>query len=214
MEEAEPLMGRVVEIFLRLTAVTGDEYPHLRAAIENYTVLLQQMVHNQAQVKLGTRQDREPFRYSVWERHIATTSRSASQDLAGELSSTPECRSRLRLTGRSQNASILVPNRSVELSGDSALRVISRRRLREFWEVSPEAKAPLEHWYNTTRRASWRNLVDVRETFRHADPVGTCTVFNIKGNDYRLITRISYTRQRVYVRFVLTHAEYDKDKWK
>jgi mRNA interferase HigB len=94
------------------------------------------------------------------------------------------------------------------------LRIISKKRLREFWEKHPDAKAKLEDWYNTTRKAHWRNIADVRATLRHADPVGTCTVFNIKENDYRLITRISYTRQRVCVRDVLTHAEYDKGKWK
>ena len=94
------------------------------------------------------------------------------------------------------------------------MRVIGRRPLREFWDQHPEARAALEDWYNPTRRASWRNFPEVRATFRHADPVGTCTVFNIKGNDYRLITRISYTRQRVYVRFVLTHADYTREKWK
>jgi len=94
------------------------------------------------------------------------------------------------------------------------VRIISKKRLREFWEKHPDARARLEDWYTITRKANWRHLADVRATFRHADPVGTCTVFNIKGNEYRLITRISYTRQRVYVRYVLTHAEYDKGKWK
>jgi len=94
------------------------------------------------------------------------------------------------------------------------VRIISKRRLREFWEKHPDARARLEDWYAITRKTNWRHLADVRATFRHADPVGTCTVFNIKGNQYRLITRISYTRQRVYVRSVLTHAEYDKGKWK
>jgi len=94
------------------------------------------------------------------------------------------------------------------------LRVISKKRLREFREQHPDAQTKLEGWYNAARKAYWRNLADVRATFRHADPVGTCTVFNIKGNDYRLITRISDTRQRVYERSVLTHAEYDKGTWK
>lgn len=94
------------------------------------------------------------------------------------------------------------------------MRIISKRKLREFWEVHPDAKDPLLDWYNITRKATWRNLADVRASFRHADPVGDCTVFNIKGNDYRLITVIRYKSQRVYTLYVLTHKEYDKEKWK
>ena len=94
------------------------------------------------------------------------------------------------------------------------MRIISKRKLREFWEKHPDAKDPLLDWYNVTRKASWQNLADARESFRHADPVGDCTVFNIKGNDYRVITRIRYQAQRVYTLHVLTHKEYDKEKWK
>ena len=58
------------------------------------------------------------------------------------------------------------------------------------------------------------SLAEVRATFRHADQVGTCMVFNIKGNDYRLITKIDYAYQKVFIKYVLTHPEYDKGKWK
>ncbi|HEX5084024.1 MAG TPA: type II toxin-antitoxin system HigB family toxin [Blastocatellia bacterium] len=94
------------------------------------------------------------------------------------------------------------------------MRIISKRKLREFWEKHPGAKDPLLDWYNVTRRASWQNLADTRESFRHADPVGDCTVFNIKGNDYRLITMVKYQAQKVYTLHVLTHKEYDKGRWK
>jgi mRNA interferase HigB len=94
------------------------------------------------------------------------------------------------------------------------VRIISKRKLREFWEKHPDAKEPLLDWYNVTRKATWQNLAEVRESFRHADPVGDCTVFNIKGNDYRLITAIRYKGQRVYTLHVLTHGEYNKEKWK
>jgi mRNA interferase HigB len=87
------------------------------------------------------------------------------------------------------------------------VRVISKKRLREFWEKHPDSPAPLEEWYKLTRKAAWRNLAEVRATFRHADPVGTCTVFNIKGNDYRLITKIDYGYQKVFIKFVLTRPE-------
>lgn len=94
------------------------------------------------------------------------------------------------------------------------MRIISKRKLREFWENRPDAKEPLLDWYNVALKSSWQNLAEVRESFRHADPVGDCTVFNIKGNDYRLITVIKYRAQRVYALYVLTHKEYDKEKWK
>jgi len=94
------------------------------------------------------------------------------------------------------------------------MRIISKKRLAEFWATHPDAKEPLLAWHQITKKASWNNLAEARQDFRHADPVGTCTVFNIKGNDYRLITKIFYARKRVLIRFVLTHKEYDKGTWK
>lgn len=94
------------------------------------------------------------------------------------------------------------------------MRIISKRRLREFWEKHPEAEGPLLHWYRVTKKADWKNLPDVRADFRHADPVGTCTVFNIKGNDYRLIAGVRYEMQRVFVLKVMTHKQYDAEDWK
>jgi mRNA interferase HigB len=70
------------------------------------------------------------------------------------------------------------------------------------------------HWYHVAKLARWTNLADVREDFRHADGVEMFTVFNIAGNKFRLIAVIKYRWQVVYIRYVLTHAEYDKEKWK
>jgi mRNA interferase HigB len=94
------------------------------------------------------------------------------------------------------------------------LRIISKKALRDFWDKHPEAKGPLEQWYKVASRAAWRSLSEVKLTYPHADKVGECTVFNIKGNDYRLVVWIIYSIQRVYIRHVLTHAEYDKEGWK
>jgi mRNA interferase HigB len=69
-------------------------------------------------------------------------------------------------------------------------------------------------WYNVARKATWRNLSEVRQTFRHADVVGEKTVFNIKGSDYRLIVHIRYQVGIVYIKQLLTHAEYDRGTWK
>ncbi|MBS1788088.1 MAG: type II toxin-antitoxin system HigB family toxin [Acidobacteria bacterium] len=94
------------------------------------------------------------------------------------------------------------------------MRIISRKALRGFWELYPDAEQPLEDWFRITKHAFWLNLAQTRRDFPHADSVGDCTVFNIGGNKYRLITKIRYNKQRVYITHVLTHKEYDKEKWK
>lgn len=94
------------------------------------------------------------------------------------------------------------------------MRIISKRKLREFWKRFPDAKEPLLRWYNNTLGASWNSLADVRRMFSHADKVGTCIVFNIAGNKYRLICYINFQSQIVYTLHVLTHAEYDRGEWK
>lgn len=82
--------------------------------------------------------------------------------------------------------------------------------LRAFWERQPDAQQPLEDWYRIARNANWSNLAETHSQYPHADLAGTCTIFNIGGNKYRLVTKINYRWKMVYVRFVLTHAEYDK----
>jgi len=70
------------------------------------------------------------------------------------------------------------------------------------------------NWYRITRSANWRNLADVRTDFAHADVVGRRTVFNIHGNDYRLIARVNFRTRKVLVLYILTHADYIKGAWK
>jgi mRNA interferase HigB len=94
------------------------------------------------------------------------------------------------------------------------MHVISKKRLREFWEERPRAQAPLEAWYQVTKNAEWKTFADVHETFNTADQVGKFTVFDIGGNKFRLIAVIHFNRGKVFVRHVLTHAEYDEGKWK
>lgn len=99
------------------------------------------------------------------------------------------------------------------------MRVIARKRLREFARRHPDAAEPLQKWYRLFREAEWGNLQDVRRVYPHADTVtvasgSTVTVFNLCGNKYRLIAAIHYNRQRVYVLRLLRHAEYSKDLWK
>jgi mRNA interferase HigB len=78
----------------------------------------------------------------------------------------------------------------------------------------PDLGIALDVWLDAANDATWKSIVDVKKTYPHADAVGSCTVFNIKGNKYRLITKIDYSTQTVQVKRVLTHAEYDKEKWK
>jgi mRNA interferase HigB len=92
--------------------------------------------------------------------------------------------------------------------------VISRKRLKECWERHPQAEVPLRAWFQVASKAEWQHIADVRRDFPHADAVGRWTVFNIGGNDYRLVVEIAYMTHKVYVRFVGTHQEYDKGRWK
>jgi mRNA interferase HigB len=99
------------------------------------------------------------------------------------------------------------------------MRIISRKRLREFAQRYPDAAEALEKWHRVFREARWRNIQEVRRVYPHADSVtvasgNTVTVFNVCGNKYRLIVAIHYNRQRVYVLRLLRHADYSKDLWK
>ncbi len=94
------------------------------------------------------------------------------------------------------------------------MHVISRKALRAFCAKHPEAQVPLEAWYRIAKHAEWQTFADVRSIYSSADQVGKFTVFNIGGNKYRLVVVIHFDRGRIYIRHVLTHAEYDKDDWK
>jgi mRNA interferase HigB len=94
------------------------------------------------------------------------------------------------------------------------MNIISKVPLVKFWEKHPAAKTALDSWYKISKKARWKNLVDAKNDFPHADLVGVCTIFNIGGNKYRLITKISYRTQKIFIRFVLTHREYDKGIYK
>jgi mRNA interferase HigB len=99
------------------------------------------------------------------------------------------------------------------------MRIITRKRLRDFAKRYTDAAGPLAVWTRVVQAARWRNLDELRVTYPHADNVSVysgreATVFNIKGNHYRLITAIHYDRQRVYVMRFMTHAQCNKDRWK
>ena len=94
------------------------------------------------------------------------------------------------------------------------MHVISKKKLREFWERYPKARLPLEAWYQIAKRAKWATFAELRQTFGAADRVGRFVVFDIGGNKFRLIAAIHFNRGKLFVRHVLTHPEYDEGKWK
>ena len=90
------------------------------------------------------------------------------------------------------------------------MRIIAKRTLREFWERHANAEQPLLAWYREVLKEDWDMPAKVKVKYRSPSIVGgDRVVFNIKGNDYRLVVRISYPARIVYVRFIGTHAEYD-----
>jgi mRNA interferase HigB len=94
------------------------------------------------------------------------------------------------------------------------MRVISRRTLRLFWEMHPTARPGLLMWYERMTKGDFSTFNILRQTFPSADLVGNFVVFNIAGNNFRLITYFDFEDQMVFIRDVLTHAEYDKENWK
>ncbi len=91
------------------------------------------------------------------------------------------------------------------------MRIITKRTLREFWERHPNAEEPLLAWYREVEQEDWDTPAKVKAKYGNASIVGdNRVVFNIKGNDYRLVVKINYPYRVIYIRFVGTHAEYDK----
>lgn len=97
----------------------------------------------------------------------------------------------------------------------SRMRIISHKKLKLFYEQREynDAKVPLERWYDIACRRTWHSLGDIRQDYGDTDMVGNQRyVFNIHGNKYRLVVVVQFTIQRIYIRFVGTHKQYDKIK--
>ena len=91
------------------------------------------------------------------------------------------------------------------------MRIISKRKLREFWGRHADAKEPLLAWFREVEKENWDTPAKVKERYPNASILdGNRVVFNIKGNAYRLVVETNYPGQIMYVRFVGTHAEYDR----
>lgn len=91
------------------------------------------------------------------------------------------------------------------------MRIVSKRNLRDFWKRHPDSKGPLEAWVSEVEQAKWKDAHDIKARYPRASPLGNKrVVFDIKGNDYRLIVGVAYRFSAVYIKFIGTHAEYDK----
>lgn len=90
-------------------------------------------------------------------------------------------------------------------------RIIAKRTLREFWEKHPDCEQYLKTWYDIAWRADWKSPNDIKDTFASTSVIANNrVVFNIRGNNYRLVVKFNYERQWAFIRFIGTHAEYDK----
>lgn len=91
------------------------------------------------------------------------------------------------------------------------MRIISRKILKDFWELHADSRQQLQAWYADAKQADWKSLADIKNFYRNASIVSNNRViFNIKGNKYRLVVAINYNIGIVFIRFVGTHQEYDK----
>ena len=94
-------------------------------------------------------------------------------------------------------------------------RIIAKRTLKEYWEAYPASEQYLKTWYDTAKSSRWNSPADVRNSYAHVSILKNGRiVFNIKGNTYRLVVKFNFEKQWAFIRFIGTHAEYDKDKWK
>lgn len=91
------------------------------------------------------------------------------------------------------------------------MRIIAIKTLREFWAIHPQSEIPLRSWYAEASHAEWRTSADIKTAHRNASFLSNDrVVFNIKGNDYRLVVAVRYTQKLMFIRFVGAHAEYDR----
>lgn len=91
------------------------------------------------------------------------------------------------------------------------MRIIAKKTLREFWKVHKDAEQPLLAWYKIAKNANWKDFNCIKALFKSASIVGDDrAIFNIKGNDYRLIVKIDFSWQVIFIRFIGTHKQYNK----
>lgn len=94
------------------------------------------------------------------------------------------------------------------------MHVITRKRIQEFIAQHPDSQSSLESWYRIMAHTDYNSFNELKRHFASTDYVNNLVVFNISGNKYRLIASIHFNRKKVFIREILTHAEYDKGKWR
>jgi mRNA interferase HigB len=94
------------------------------------------------------------------------------------------------------------------------VHIISRKALIQFWEKHSDSQTSLTRWFKIVQKTDFHSFAELRTVFPSADMVDKWIVFNISGNKYRLIASVHFNRNKVYIRYVLTHAEYDRGDWK
>ena len=93
------------------------------------------------------------------------------------------------------------------------MNVINRKAVRQMMDDHAEVSAALDAWWKVARAARWMHLEGCRQSLRTADQIGRCLIFGILGNNYRLITVVSWRNQRIYVKALLTHRRYERNAW-
>jgi mRNA interferase HigB len=94
------------------------------------------------------------------------------------------------------------------------MRIISKKPVRDFWEKHPEARLALEEWFKKANHCQAASFPMLLNTFGSADYVDGFTIFDVGGNKYRIAAVVHYDKQRIYIREVMTHTEYDRNHWR
>ena len=94
------------------------------------------------------------------------------------------------------------------------MHIITHKRIKAFVQKYPDSQASVDNWYRIVKKANYNSFSELKQHFRSADYIDGFVVFNISGNKYRLIAAIHFNRKKVYIREILTHKEYDRNKWR
>ena len=94
------------------------------------------------------------------------------------------------------------------------MEILNSNAITQFAQKHPLSRKPLSRWIDICAIATWNNILDIQRHFKTAEDVKGYVVFNIHGNDYRLIARVNYKTKRVFILHILTHVEYSKGDWK
>ena len=94
------------------------------------------------------------------------------------------------------------------------MHIISKKKITDFITIYPDSESSLLGWYSIVNSETFSDFNELRNWFQHADLVGRRTVFNISGNKYRMVIRVTFISKRIFILDILTHSEYSKNKWK